>query len=190
MKQWNEASNAPLGPATPSSPRLSKAKVTALYVIIINLLVVQMLLLASCNFDDADVSFLHAHHMASNLPQSNVILRLALPPSNPAFQPDIEIYSSKRLFQDMPQGHRKTFFSHSSMICHVMIRALRQLGWTRVNNREDAQLIWTYTRMKNWYPKLETWQRYNHIPRTYVWNHKDKFAQGFRQYQERTSTLR
>lgn len=123
---------------------------------------------------------------ASFQESGDVILEFKAIKSNPSFQPSKEIYSSKRLFQDRPKGHRKTFFAHSSKICHGMIRALRELGWTRVNDRQDAELIWTYSRMKSWYPQLKPWQRYNHVPRTYVWNQKDRFAEGFRQYRERT----
>lgn len=156
--------------------------------IVSGLLLVQMMLLAAFYNRDTEINLLNARNMASNLPQqaSNVILRIMAPPSNNAFQPDVEIRSSKKLFQDMPEGHRKTFYAHSSKICHVMIRALRHLGWTRVNNIEDAQLIWTYTRHTSWYKELASWQRYNHVPKTWVWNHKDKFAKGFRRYQEAT----
>jgi len=172
----------------PSSRSKPNRRITTLYLSAASLIVLQLMLLATCKFGgDEDVSLFNTRYIASTQSENNPILKLVVPPSNPAFQPNVKIHSSKKLFQDMPVGNRKTFYSHSSKVCHVMIRALRQLGWTRVNTREDAQLIWTYTRMKSWYPNLEPWQRYNHIPRTFAWNHKDKFAQGFRRYQKRTN---
>jgi hypothetical protein len=167
-------------------------KMRGLLVSVMSLAVVQLTLMGAWHLNTTDPTAVFENCGTpriiplSSESSGHVVLQLKAIKSNPSYQPEKEIYASKKLFQDMPEASRKTFFAHSSWICHVMTRALRELGWTRVNNPKDAQLIWTYARMKSWYKSLEPWQRYNHVPRTYVWNHKDRFAEGFRQYQKRT----
>jgi hypothetical protein len=114
------------------------------------------------------------------------IVTLQTPPKNYAYQPNLIIRSSNKLFQALPKTKRRTFYAHRSRINQGMIRALREQGWTQVNHLEDARFVYTYKRMKSWYPKLHPWQRYNHIPNTAAWNQKDNFAKGFRQWEERT----
>lgn len=86
----------------------------------------------------------------------------------------------------MPKAFARNFYSGMSRIHQPMVRALRDQGWTMVDDRSDARFIYTYTRNKKWYPQLESWQRYNHIPNTAAWNQKDQFAKGFHEYEEAT----
>jgi hypothetical protein len=114
------------------------------------------------------------------------IVTIRTPPKFYAFQPNIKIKAHKKLFQKLPKGKERTFYAHMSKICHPMIRALRDLGWHKVEKVDDARLIYTYARKTSWYEGLHSWQRYNHIPNTKAWNQKDRFAKGFRKYEEKT----
>ena len=117
------------------------------------------------------------------------LLRIDVPPTDYDIknQPNVTVRATTKLFATLPPDKRKTFYSHTSKICHGMVRALRTLGWTRASKRTDARLIWTYVRVKSWYASLEPWQRYNHVPETFHWNHKDKMAQGFRLFSKTTN---
>mmetsp|Transcript_462 Transcript_462/g.681 ORF Transcript_462/g.681 Transcript_462/m.681 type:complete len:503 (-) Transcript_462:38-1546(-) len=116
----------------------------------------------------------------------NAIVTITTPPQYYAYQPDIKIKASKRLFSKMPKGKERNFYAHMSKICHPMVRALRDQGWHKVDKKEDARVIYTYVRETKSYPTLKSWQRYNHIANTAAWNKKDNFASGFRRYHEET----
>mmetsp|Transcript_42980 Transcript_42980/g.48802 ORF Transcript_42980/g.48802 Transcript_42980/m.48802 type:complete len:577 (+) Transcript_42980:73-1803(+) len=117
------------------------------------------------------------------------ILSIKTPPQFYAYQPKLSpMYASKILFTDMPATSRNLFYAHMSKMCHPMIRALREQGWKQTHNWKEARLIYAYSRgiVEAWLPELASWQRYNHIPNTRAWNHKDNFANGFRRYESLT----
>lgn len=83
-----------------------------------------------------------------------------------ASQPkDLSITSSKKLFQGLPREYERTYYAPCGKNCHPMIRALRQLGWEKVNSVEVARLVWSHYVDEELFKQLQPWQRYNHIPR-------------------------
>jgi len=122
---------------------------------------------------------------ASTQADNSIVVKIDEPPTYYGDQPDIKLKSSKKLFREMPKKYRRNFYSHGSRICQPMIRALRDLGWTKVENKEEARFLYTYTRYTSWYQQLESWQRYNHVPETYHWNRKDNFIEGIHNWEKK-----
>uniref|UniRef100_A0A7S1VHN4 Tubulin--tyrosine ligase n=1 Tax=Grammatophora oceanica TaxID=210454 RepID=A0A7S1VHN4_9STRA len=87
----------------------------------------------------------------------------------PFYQEDIA------LFEDLPPEYSKTFYNECGKNCHPFIRALRSLGWQKVNSLEKGRLILTFATINpEWLAEdspLESWQRYAHLPTTYSWAH-------------------
>lgn len=94
---------------------------------------------------------------------SREILALHSSISNDSYQPTKTIKSSRKLFAEIPSSQRKTFYISCGKVCHPMIRALRVLGWTRVNSIGEAQFIWDYDLDSSVPKKLQSWQRYNKV---------------------------
>jgi hypothetical protein len=65
-----------------------------------------------------------------NLKES--IVTLQTPPKNYAYQPNLIVRSSHKLFQSLPKAKRRTFYAHMSRINQGMVRALREQGWIQV----------------------------------------------------------
>jgi hypothetical protein len=75
-----------------------------------------------------------------------------------------------------PEEFKKTFWIETKKINQPVSRALREQGWRKTDNYEEAQVIWTYASTSSWYEGLKPWQRYNHIPGYKLWNQKDTFV--------------
>jgi len=89
------------------------------------------------------------------------------------------ITSSKVLFKNAPFNTRqqqqtipmfepsettKTFYMPCGKKCAAFCRALRSLGWTKVNVATDAQLVFTDMMKESKEKNLTSYQRYNHMP--------------------------
>jgi len=82
------------------------------------------------------------------------------------------IMSSKPLFLDAPTAsttgtsllEHKTYYMPCGKNCHAFCRALRSLGWTKLNSVEDAQLVFTDMMNPSLEQQLKPHQRYNHMP--------------------------
>jgi hypothetical protein len=99
-------------------------------------------------------------------------------------QPEITIKASKKLFSTLPSENVRTFFADTTKTSQPLIRTLRHLDWIKVDEMQDACLIYTNERDIELFHELEPWQRYNHIPRTSQWADRVRFAKGFRDYAE------
>lgn len=92
------------------------------------------------------------------------------------------IKASRNLFSTLSEQNKRTYYAQDDWTCQGMIRALRSLGWTRVAQKKNARLIYTNERHTDWYSEFEPWQRYNHVPEPWDWNHD--LERGFREYAE------
>jgi len=90
----------------------------------------------------------------------------------PSFYPD-----DTTLFDELPSPqYSKTFYNECGKGCHPFVRALRSLGWQKVNSLEMGRLVLTFDKIKEeWLEEdsnpLQSWQRYAHLPTTYSWAH-------------------
>ena len=91
-------------------------------------------------------------------------------------------------FTRVPEGHRKTFWSDGGRISFPMVRALREHGWIKVNDWEDAQIVYQYKASSFFFEDLKPWQRFGHVPRYGHWNNKDEILDGFKDYQAETGS--
>ena len=95
--------------------------------------------------------------------------------------------SGRKSNTPVPAKSRKTFYINTGYPTNRPIaRALRIMGWRRVESRYDAQLIYAYTHKKHYYKDLKPWQRYNHVPKRSKFNSKDDFQY----YMRRTVEIR
>jgi len=124
--------------------------------IVVSLLLQQMFFYSN-NVNSSQVS--------STDTNDNVIVQLQVPSRSKvsAIESHEKIHSSHALFQQQPPSQEHTFYIPCGKNCHVMIRALRVLGWTRVNTLQEAQLVWTFYRQDEYFKQLASWQRYNFI---------------------------
>jgi len=91
-----------------------------------------------------------------------------------------------RKFTKVPKGHEKTFFYDGKAISRPIVRALRSRGWQKVNDEEDAHMLFFYGSSPH---DLKPWQRFNHIPNSMYWNQKDWFAEQFKNWQDETGRV-
>lgn len=121
-------------------------------------------------------------------PQEITLVKLlelsSFPPKDNDLQPDIATKASRKLFSTLPKEKERTFFADITKPTQPFVRTLRHLGWIKVDEMEDARLIYTNERDIELFGELEPWQRYNHIPRTSQWADRARFAKGFREYAE------
>mmetsp|Transcript_30985 Transcript_30985/g.47259 ORF Transcript_30985/g.47259 Transcript_30985/m.47259 type:complete len:254 (-) Transcript_30985:817-1578(-) len=104
-----------------------------------------------------------------------------------ASQPkDFVLKSSRKLFSDMPEGHEKYFYAPCSKNCHPMIRALRTLGWDKVNTIKEGRLVFSFKEDGELYDELQPWQRFNHIPNSSAWHDLSSQIGGWNQYAKKT----
>ena len=84
-----------------------------------------------------------------------------------------------------PEQFKRTYWVEQEKINEPITRAFRDRKWTKVNNWEDAQFVWTYSvDPDNWEEPFQPWQRTNHIPGNNLWNRKDTFVEGFKEYEK------
>jgi len=76
-------------------------------------------------------------------------------------------------FTKVPKGHEKTCWTDGGRVSFPMVRALRDHGWTKVNDVDDAQIVYQYSAKAYPFTDLKPWQRYGHVPRYQRWNRKD-----------------
>lgn len=84
--------------------------------------------------------------------------------------------SPPRMVTVVPDKMRKTFYYDGEKISFPVARALRSRGWQRVDEIEDAQLIYTYKQYEYIGRDLEPYQRFNLIPNADRWNSKWSFV--------------
>jgi hypothetical protein len=91
--------------------------------------------------------------------------------------------SSRQLFRKLPTAHEKSYIilQEDCKICHQNIRALRELGWKKVDDMREARLVHTTTN-KNLYSSVESWQRYNHFANTTSFSRRSNYIDGWRRY--------
>lgn len=69
-------------------------------------------------------------------------------------------FMAAQTFVAPPTASQKTFFVAGWKEVHPMVRALRNLGWTRVNDPQDARLVYFYEEARNLRPNAtQPWQR-------------------------------
>lgn len=102
-------------------------------------------------------------------------------------QPTV-IMHAKADFTPTPEAFKRTFWVEQKKINEPITRAFRDRKWTKVNNHEEAQLVWTYSNNPDLWVDLKPWQRTNHIPGFHHWNAKDAFVEGFKNYERLTGT--
>ena len=84
--------------------------------------------------------------------------------------------SGSKITTPVPAESRKTFYIDTGYPTNRPIaRALRIMGWRRVQSRQDAQIIYSYKHKKHYYKDLKPWQRFNHLPKEAAFNTKDEF---------------
>ncbi|KAL3914681.1 MAG: hypothetical protein SGILL_006004, partial [Bacillariaceae sp.] len=76
----------------------------------------------------------------------------------------------------VPSTMTKTFYYDGQKISFPIARALRSRGWQRVDEIEDAQLVYTYKQNEYIGKELEPYQRFNLIPNADNWNSKWSFV--------------
>jgi hypothetical protein len=91
--------------------------------------------------------------------------------------------NNRKVFAPVPEAAMKTFFYDNQKISMPVIRALRSRGWKKVDEIEDAQMIYTYKQMEELGDDLEKWQRFNLIPNASLWNDKWSFAQRYKEWE-------
>ena len=95
--------------------------------------------------------------------------------------------SGRKPTTPVPAQSRKTFYIDTGYPTNRPIaRALRIMGWRRVESRHDAQMVYTYSHKKRYYKDLQPWQRYNHMPNRNAFNSKDEFQYHMSQYEKAT----
>jgi hypothetical protein len=120
--------------------------------------------------------------------ESSTVLRIAIPQTRSTSwfdPPQPVITASEPLFSTLPEDFYQTYYVQDHWACQAVIRALRQLSWTRVAQKQNARLIYTHDRQPEW--ELEPWQRHNHIPEPWQWN--DSMARDVREYTHTNHTI-
>ncbi|VEU38683.1 unnamed protein product [Pseudo-nitzschia multistriata] len=92
----------------------------------------------------------------------------------------------RKFFTPVPPQFRKTFYYDGKKISQPIARALRSRGWVRVDDTDNAHLIYTYYNEADWATELLPWQRFNYIPGLEKWNRKSDFVYYYKQYEEAT----
>jgi hypothetical protein len=113
--------------------------------------------------------------------ESSTVLRIATTQAHSTSwwdPPQPVITASKPLFSALPEDFQRTYYVQDHWACQAMIRALRQIGWTRVAQKENARLIYTNDRQTEW--EFQPWQRHNHIPEPWQW--EDSMAKDLREF--------
>jgi len=110
------------------------------------------------------------------------------PLSHDASQPRNMVLKSSRtkMFADMPSHHEKYFYAPCSKNCHPMIRALRVLGWDKVNTIEEGRLIFSHKQANEFHDELKSWQRFNHISNSEAWHDLTMQTAGWKAYTTKT----
>jgi hypothetical protein len=89
---------------------------------------------------------------------------------------DLSSQTKTKSFAPVPAEHYKTFYFDGKKISQPIARALRSRGWRKVDDTDNAHLIYTYSNNADWAKELKPWQRFNHIVGVEKWNHKSEFA--------------
>ena len=91
-------------------------------------------------------------------------------------------------FTLVPPQYYKTFYYDGKKISQPIARALRSRGWRRVDDTDNAHMIYTYNNNANWATDLQPWQRFNFIPDLQKWNGKAEFAYYYKKYEQSTGS--
>jgi len=112
---------------------------------------------------------------SNNVKESGTLLAQLLPqprryPSPLVKQQQHLLSSSKPMFVNA-STREHTYFMPCGKNCHAFQRAVRSVGWIKLNSAENARLVFTDMnkeanegKEKFQRPELEAWQRYNHLP--------------------------
>mmetsp|Transcript_36820 Transcript_36820/g.41984 ORF Transcript_36820/g.41984 Transcript_36820/m.41984 type:complete len:519 (-) Transcript_36820:538-2094(-) len=107
--------------------------------------------------------------------------RVRGPPSNYIVRP-----YKRSSYTSVPLEYRRTYYvDRETTYKATAIRAFRNIGWRRSSNDTTAQIVWDKTVDDEYFPLLQPWQRYNHIPGVYSWDNKDNFIRGFEEYKRK-----
>eukprot|EP00537_Pseudo-nitzschia_pungens_P017582 CAMPEP_0172411832 /NCGR_PEP_ID=MMETSP1061-20121228/77595_1 /TAXON_ID=37318 /ORGANISM="Pseudo-nitzschia pungens, Strain cf. pungens" /LENGTH=560 /DNA_ID=CAMNT_0013148047 /DNA_START=101 /DNA_END=1783 /DNA_ORIENTATION=+ len=92
----------------------------------------------------------------------------------------------RQSFSPVPSEYRKTFYYDGKKISQPIARALRSRGWVRVDDTDNAHIIYTYSNYADWATELQPWQRFNYIPGLEKWNQKSNFVYYYKKYERAT----
>ncbi len=113
-----------------------------------------------------------------------------LDPKRKASFKDIRISPARKgqtkSFTPVPPQFYKTFYYDGEKISQPIARALRSRGWTRVDDTDNAHVIYTYSNNADWAAELQPWQRFNYIPDHDKWNQKAQFVYYYQKYEKAT----
>eukprot|EP00536_Pseudo-nitzschia_multiseries_P005017 jgi/Psemu1/323707/estExt_fgenesh1_pg.C_900015 len=93
---------------------------------------------------------------------------------------------NRESFTPVPAQYRKTFYYDGEKISQPIARALRSRDWVRVDDTDNAHIIYTYKNNADWATELQPWQRFNYIPRHERWNQKSNFVYYYKKYEKAT----
>jgi Tubulin-tyrosine ligase family len=113
-----------------------------------------------------------------------ILANIAPEASNHFFQPNAEIVASNVLFQASPPGYDKSYFMPCGKACHPIARALRELGWQKLNEPKNARLIHLDDYDKETGSSLETYQRFNHLEDSVLLAESKEFWSIMKQYKK------
>lgn len=119
-----------------------------------------------------------------------VITDLVPQPTQRYFQPKLDIKASRQLFTDMDAAYAKTYYMPCGKNCHAPQRALRQLGWQKMNEPQFARIQHMDWADPSGYTDIKSWQRFNHIPNHKVFTKIDTFLTGMNTYKEKQQSNR
>jgi len=83
----------------------------------------------------------------------------------------------------VPEESKKKFYINTGPAHNKPIaRAMRMRGWTKTDDFDLAQVVYSYGTHADWFTELAPWQRFNHSPNYKKWNQKDSFARIMNDY--------
>jgi hypothetical protein len=100
------------------------------------------------------------------------------------FQPNTELVASKVLFQTSPPGYEKSYFMPCGKACHPIARALRVLGWQKLNEPKNARLIHLDEYDGETENSLTEYQRFNHLEDSILLSESNEFWSIMKQYKK------
>mmetsp|Transcript_28934 Transcript_28934/g.43698 ORF Transcript_28934/g.43698 Transcript_28934/m.43698 type:complete len:272 (+) Transcript_28934:180-995(+) len=119
---------------------------------------------------------------SNNIKESGTLLAQLIP--QPRYFPspiEQHLSSSKPMFVDA-STKEYTYYMPCGKNCHAFQRAVRSLGWIKLDSIDNAILVFTdMTKADRWELKtsnkteLKSWQRYNHLPNRQNFTTRESF---------------
>lgn len=104
--------------------------------------------------------------------------------SKPITEPrGFEVRPKYSSYTKVPEKSRQTYYIfRGGQFIYPAIRAFNSIGWERVSDPQEAQIIWDKDASHHDPSSLKSWQRYNQNPGWVHWDSKAGFARGFNAY--------